>query len=92
MLPLLSNYFAERRERQKAIAAARQYFEDATGSGSHRGLTSVIHAEPPFMIVRVCYASTKPPGRAWFRVARSTRSIDELCFEDVTQYGERHWR
>lgn len=92
MLPQVSRYFAERRERQEAIAAARQYFEDATGSGSHRGLTSVIHADPSFMIVRVCYGRTKPPGRAWFRVARSPRSIDELSFEDVTQYGERHWR
>jgi hypothetical protein len=91
MLPLLYNYFAERRERQEAIAAARQYFEDATGSFSHRGLASVIHADPSSMIVRVCYGRTKPPGRAWFRVARSPRSIEELAFEDVTKYGERPW-
>ena len=92
MLSGITKFFADRREKAAAVDAAIRRFESAPDHLAHRGISSVIHSDQFGFVVRVCYGQVIPPGRAWFRVLRGSTDVQELSFDEVTQYGENYWR
>ena len=83
----------ERRDRhQAAVAAALEHFEATTGQVAHRSGSDVIGEDARGVLVRVCYGSSRPPGRAWFAVGGDGSVNAELTYAEAAAFGERPWR
>jgi len=91
MIGWIRNTLAERRRGRQAVARAAVAFESKHGQSPHVGISTTIHQDGARCIVRVCYGHVKPPCRAFF-VVPDEGEIEELQFEDVTQFGECPWR
>lgn len=80
-----------RRCEKAATMTAIDYFEKETGHHAHRAHSHVIANDEEGFVVRVCHGRNKPPSRCWYIVSLGGEVLEELKFDDVTQYGEQLW-
>ena len=92
MLNWIIRMTGSRRRRKEALDAARVHFQSRSREKVHRHMSSILHSDDNDFVIRICYGNTRPSSRAWFRISRDTRKIEELTFDDVLQYGEKPWR
>jgi len=91
MLERITRFFTEKRQRAHATDTAIRHFESTTGGRAHRSSTAVLHSDEFAVVVRVCHGRQKPHCRTWLRISGTPAEIHELTFDEVTQYGEKHW-
>jgi len=93
MITRIQRYFGERRRVRHAVERAVTCFEQTRQSQKRKALRDqcvVIYSDADKSVVRVCYAGSTPPNRAFFEV-HADGGIVEITFQDAQAYGEQRW-
>jgi hypothetical protein len=88
MFGVFSMLIESLRQDRAAVRAAVRHFEMG-GERAHWSMCRVIATRPGYVIVRVCFGSTKPRMCAWYRVSGADSVIRELTAKEAEQYGEQ---
>ena len=93
MLHWLKSWRERRRSERAALSAAIEAFQQESSERPSSALSSVVAEDDTQFIVQVCFGRTRPPGRAWFSVARADLSARALTQEQVGEfYDVPMWR
>ena len=93
MFKSVRSLIAQHRIRRSAISAALAAFRMNSDERPIKSMTIVVATDDDRLIVRVCFGTTRPPGRAWFAVARIDLATTPLTFDEVNEvYDVPIWR
>ena len=93
MFKSVKSLIAQHRIHRSAISAALAAFRMNSDERPSKSMTIVVASDDDRLIVRVCFGTTRPPGRAWFTVARRDLAATPLTFDEVKEvYDVPIWR
>ncbi len=93
MFTRLSQRIRQRSRERGAIDAAVRFFESARHERVIRRMSKIVAADESRWVVQVCHGGSRPPGRAFFAVGRSSFDVTSLSFEEVSEiYEIPAWR